>query len=175
MATFVESLAQEIIPPKTYPAIPDARPTTLIVACIDPRFLLAVWLFIHEGLGLAPGQFILLLNLGGPLHLCERKEAPLEFICHHDTVSFCFKGGKFPFLRELVAINHAGCAAYAEMQKRRNGSLPEGMSMEQFQLEGLSQRLPEHIATAIPEGTRLRTFYMRTADRAGDTVSFHEV
>jgi hypothetical protein len=154
-------------------AFPGVRTTTLIIFCIDPRYLCAVLSFITEDLGLKPGEFIILPSPGGALHLCDAGHNSIARIYLHDTISFCF--GDFPHLEQCVIISHEQCVAYAKTKERYGNSFLKGMSMQDLQEKHLSGILPERCFSAIPPKASVRTFYMRIADARGEEVVFDEI
>lgn len=151
------------------------RVTTLIVFCIDPRYLPSVMSFITEELRLQPGEFIILPAPGGALHLCGAGGNSIARIYMHDVMRFCC--GDFPHLEQCVIISHQQCIAYAKASERQGEAFLDGMGMEDVQMRHLSGILPEGYIKAIPKDKNIsiRGFYMRVVDEEGEEVAFDEV
>ena len=173
MATTVELTPRIKVRSGRHRAFPGVRTTTLIIFCIDPRYLFAALSFITEDLGLKPGEFIILPSPGGALHLCGAGSNSIARIYLHDVISFCF--GDFPHLEQCVIISHEQCLAYAKTKERYGDSFSKGMSMEDLQAKHLSGILPEGSIAAIPQEASVRTFYMRIVDARGEEVVFDEI
>jgi hypothetical protein len=172
LATTVE-LTSRVARSGRHRAFPGVRTTTLVIFCIDPRYLFAALSFITKDLGLKPGEFIVLPSPGGALHLRGGGENSIARIYLHDVISFCF--GDFPHLEQCVIISHEQCRAYAKTKECHGDSFLKGMSMEDLQAKHLSAILPKGSIAAIPRETSVRTFYMRIVDARGEEVVFDEI
>ncbi len=173
METTVESISRAKVRSGRHRAFPGVRVTTLVIFCIDPRYLFAALSFIAEDLGLRPGEFIILPSPGGALHLRGAGWNSIARIYLHDTISFCF--GDFPYLEQCVIINHERCLAYAKTKERHGSSFLKGMRMEDLQAKHLSDVLPEGSVATIPRKASVRAFYMRIVDAQGEEVVFDEI
>jgi carbonic anhydrase len=100
---------------KTYPALPNAEPTTLIIHCGDPRFQQAFARFPEEELGLRPGEWVALVPPGGIASFTEPLAFPKEFKVLKDAVAFYAE--HFASIHTIVIVNHEDCGKYKAMQK----------------------------------------------------------
>ena len=161
---------------KTYPAVSAPKPTTLILACPDPRLQQAVHRFIHEELKLTWGEYILLGELGAVVGVSvpsETTEASHEFRHLKDALEFCFT--YFPSLNRKISINHDRCARYGFFHKKFGPRFLTGVgSMLGRQVSDLA--LAGHIAEKVSGKTLVRERYqLRFANPERTEVFFEPV
>ena len=101
--------------PKTYPVLPAAEPTTLVIHCGDPRFREAFTRFPTEELGLQNGEWVPYVPPGGIASLSEPMSVPKEFKVLKDAIAFYID--HFRSIHTIVIVNHEDCAKYKAMQK----------------------------------------------------------
>lgn len=84
-----------------------ARPTTVVVHCLDPRFQGAFKAFIQEDLSLKDGEYIPIVIAGGASVLARSEEFEEDFFFVGDQLEFLFS--HFPLIERVVLINHEDC------------------------------------------------------------------
>ncbi len=147
---------------------------TIVVVCIDPRFIVAVWNFVTETLGLKSGEFIFLPNPGGGLHFHPESNNGIERAHLYDTIKFAFS--EFPHLERVVVISHEQCVAYARTAAHHGTAFcPEGKSVEDLQIDHLAGIALGKPPRVIPRDVRVDAFYLRVVDEMREEVVFEEV
>ncbi len=149
--------------PNYFPAESNASPRTLIVSCGDPRYFHSIWEFIHQDLGLGPGDFVPQPYPGcvAGMHVPEER---LVIIKH-----LAFYLGHFPTINMIVLINHQGCGKYASLM----GETPDDLLLIKGQqlrdLRGVSQKL------GVTRPIKFELYYMRIHPEDPNQVWFDKI
>ena len=157
---------------KEYGVLQDAKPTTIIIACPDPKFHLAVRGFIEEELGLGPGQYLLLGELGGVLPLTEIM-TPHALKHMEEIIRFCFE--EISSLQNAVVLNHADCRRYKYFHTMLGGSFLQGhdnLQLRQCRDLRLAERRITHLASRKIAVTQ---YYQKWSDEERTRVYFEKI
>ncbi len=101
---------------KTYDVLHDAKPTTIVVYCSDPRFQNAFNDFIANELHLEPGQYVPFVVGGGAGVLANPEKLPKEFKFIKDRLEMFRKN--YPSIKKVILINHEDCQYYSMLREK---------------------------------------------------------
>ncbi len=101
---------------KLYRAVPDAKPSAIVIHCSDPRFQTAFREFIEHELGLGEGMTIPTVIGGGAGVLGHPEQLPKEFKFLRERLEQYWE--IFPTARRIVLINHEDCRYYENLKGR---------------------------------------------------------
>ncbi|HEY5909711.1 MAG TPA: hypothetical protein VJA21_03805, partial [Verrucomicrobiae bacterium] len=101
---------------KLYRALPDAKPSAIVIYCSDPRFQPAFREFVEHELGLTDGMTIPIVVGGGAGVLGHPEQLPKEFKFLRERLEQYRE--IFPTVRRIVLINHEDCRYYESLKSR---------------------------------------------------------
>lgn len=166
--------ANEPAEPMTYAAVPDPKPSAVVIHCSDPRFQPAFQQFIQKELNLAPGQFIPIVVGGGAGVLGHPEQLPKEFKFLRERLEHYRR--LFPTVRRIVLINHEGCRYYESLKSKTLAFLGQRLapSPEHAREDlALVARVVRHFLAHL--GFALDLYYARFADPEHSRIVFEKV
>jgi hypothetical protein len=158
--------------PKSY-ALVDARPSTVVTFCSDPRFQTAFSEFIAQELRLGPGDFIPLVISGGVCSLANPLRHPKDFKFIKERIELFLEW--FDTIERIVLINHEDCRYYESLKELIGKAfLRHARSMVERQRSDLL-RVAEALAGILKPSLKIDVFYAKFADAARTRVLFERV
>jgi hypothetical protein len=154
---------------KTYDAVRNAVPTTVVVHCSDPRFQPAFRQFIADELHLKDGEYVPMIIRGGAGGFMHPERLPKDFTFLTQRVASLKE--RFGSIRRIVLINHQDCGFYHALTSRVVGARQpsEQMVHDLGRAGGIFARLLSHLGLAV------EVYYAKFADPAQTQITFEKV
>ena len=93
------------------------NPKSLVVSCVDPRFIFSVFEFLRDDLGYGSGDFSLIAVPGGIVTMATKAgEVSHETKTVTEAVAFVLT--HFKSIKEVVLIAHEACGKYGALSKQ---------------------------------------------------------
>jgi len=159
---------------KLYRAVPDAKPTAIVIYCSDPRFQTAFHEFVEHELGLGEGMTIPIVVGGGAGVLGHPEQLPKEFKFLRERLEQ-YKD-IFPTVRRIVLINHEDCRYYETLKSRVLSLLGSRFNLARhFEREDLSlvSGAFRHFLSHL--GYTIDFYYARFADPGHTKIEIEKV
>ncbi len=160
---------------RTYDVLHEAKPTTIVVYCSDPRFQTAFSDFIANELHLEPGEYVPFVVGGGAGVLANPEQLPKEFKFIKDRLEMFRKN--YPSIKRVILINHEDCAYYGMLREKLVnflGSFGKNIndkSREDMVLVAdIFGRLLSHLS-----GYSLELYYAKFTDDTHSKVEFEKI
>ncbi len=160
---------------KTYDVLHDAKPTTIVVYCSDPRFQSAFSDFIENDLHLEKGQYVPFVVGGGAGVLANPEKLPKEFKFIKDRLEMFRKN--YPSIKRVILINHEDCQYYSMLREKivnflgSFGKNINDKSREDMVLVAdIFGRLLSHLS-----GYSLELYYAKFTDDTHSKVEFEKI
>jgi hypothetical protein len=159
---------------KLYRAVPDAKPTAIVIYCSDPRFQTAFHEFVEHELGLGEGMTIPIVVGGGAGVLGHPEQLPKEFKFLRERLEQYKE--IFPTVRRIVLINHEDCRYYENLKSRVLSLLGSRFNLARhFEREDLSlvSSAFRHFLSHL--GYTIDFYYARFADPGHTKIEIEKV
>jgi hypothetical protein len=160
---------------RTYSVLHEAKPTTIVVYCSDPRFQSAFSDFIKNELHLEEGQYVPFVVGGGAGVLANPEKLPKEFKFIKDRLELFRQ--HYPSIKKVVLINHEDCAYYGMLREKLvnflgsfGKNINEKSREDMVLIADIFSRLLSHLS-----GYSLELYYAKFTDETHSKVEFEKI